>query len=146
MRELSGGLQNSYHACFISPLFLSNVSFSVIFCFSSGEMSSVRGLYTVGSFRCVMALLMYSSLSSTTIVEPLSALFITICLFWISSLSAILSFLVRLSWLFCLYLSTFSISILIQWRKVSKVPLSDSLSGSSFFFFFFYCEWVSGLC
>ena len=46
--------------------------------FSIREMSSSRGMYTVGSLRWCTALVMYSSLSSTTIVEPLSALFITI--------------------------------------------------------------------
>ena len=49
--------------------------------------------------------------------------------FFIRSLSAILSFLVRLSCYFCLYLSVSSISILTLCRKVSRVPLSDSLSG-----------------
>ena len=48
--------------------------------------------------------------------------------FFIKSLSAILSFLVRLSCLFCLYLSVYNISILTLCRKVSRVPLSDSLS------------------
>ena len=49
--------------------------------------------------------------------------------FFIKSLSAILSFLVRLSHLFCLYLSISNISILTLCWKVSRVPLSDSLSG-----------------
>ena len=62
----------------------------------------MKGLYTLGSFRCSIAFLMYLSLSSTTIVEPLSALLITICGLFIKSLSANLSFLVRLSCLFCL--------------------------------------------
>ena len=61
--------------------------------FSLGDMSSVRGLYSVLSFRCAIALCMYSSLSSTMIVEPLSALFMTMWVFWISSLRAILSIL-----------------------------------------------------
>ena len=77
-----------------------------------------RGLYTAGSLRCTIAFLMYSCLSSTTIVEPLSALFMIICGFMINSLSAILSFLVRLSRLFCLLC-----------KNVSRVPLSVSLSG-----------------
>ena len=59
-------------------------------------MSVASGLYTDGSLRWVSAFLMYSSLSSTTIVEPLLALFITMCLFCVSSLSAILSSLVLL--------------------------------------------------
>ena len=92
-------------------------------------MSSVRSLYTVMSFRCAIALCMYSSLSSTTIVEPLSALFMTMWVFWISSLRAILSFLVRLTCLFCWYLSMFNISGLILCKKVSNVLLSDNLSG-----------------
>ena len=41
-----------------------------------------------------------SSLSSTTIVEHLSALLITICGLFIKTLSANLSFLVRVSYLF----------------------------------------------
>ena len=71
--------------------------------FSLSDISSQRGLYTLGSFRCDIAFLIYSSLSSTTIVEPLSALLITMCGLFIKSLSASLSFLVRLSYLFCLY-------------------------------------------
>ena len=72
--------------------FFSSLSLFRIISFSSGEISSWRGLYTVGSLRCTIAFLMYSSLSSTTIVEPLSALLITMCGFFIKSLSAILSF------------------------------------------------------
>ena len=41
----------------------------MIFCFRTGEISSVRGWYTFGSFKCDIALVMYSSRSSTTIVE-----------------------------------------------------------------------------
>ena len=78
VRVCLGGLQNSNQGCFKSPLFLNNLSLSMILSFSVGEMSSSRGLYTVGSLRWSIALLMYSSLSSTTIVEPLSILFITI--------------------------------------------------------------------
>ena len=63
-------------------------------------MSSQRGLYTLGSFRCDIVFLIYSSLSSTTIVELLSALLITMCGLFIRSASASLFFLVRLS---CLY-------------------------------------------
>ena len=37
-------------------------------------MSLFRGLYTSGLFKCSIAFLIYSSLSSTTIVEPLSGL------------------------------------------------------------------------
>ena len=104
MRVCFGGLQNSNHACFKKPLFFNALSFSVINSFSVGEMSVCNGSYTLGLFRCTIALLMYSSLSSTTIVEPLSALFITIRGLLISSLRANLSFLVRLSCLCCLYL------------------------------------------
>ena len=64
---------------------------------------------------------MYSSLSSITSVEPLSALLITIYGLFIKSLSANLSFLVRLSCLFCLYWSVFSISSLTRCRKVSRL-------------------------
>ena len=89
---------NSNHACFNKPLFFNALSFSVISSFSVGEMSMCNSSYTLRLFRCTTALLMYSSLSSTTIVEPLSALFITIRgLLLISSLRANLSFLVRLS-------------------------------------------------
>ena len=77
VRVCFGGLQNSNHVCFKSPLFLSSLSLFRMLSFSVGEMSSARGLYTVGSLRWSIALLMYSSLSSTTIVQPLSALFIT---------------------------------------------------------------------
>ena len=129
MRVCLGGLQNSNHACFRNPLFLNSLSLFVMLSFSVGDMSSSRGLYTVGSLRWSIAFVMYSFLSSTTIVEPLSALFITMRGFLIRSLSAILSFLVRLSLLFCLYLSVFSISDLIRCKNVSRVLLSDSLSG-----------------
>ena len=71
--------------------------------------------------RCIIAFLMYS-LSSTTMVEPLSTLFIIMCGFVINSLRAILSFLVRLSCLFSLYFSVSNISILILCKIVSKVP------------------------
>ena len=97
--------------------------------FSVGEMSLCRGLYTAGSLRCTIAYLMFSCLSSTTIVEPLSALFMIICGFMINSLSAILSFFVRLSRLFCLCFSVSNISILILCENMSRVPLSVSLSG-----------------
>ena len=88
-------------------------------------------MYTLGSFRCNIALLMYSSLSSTTIVEPLSALLITMCGLFIKSLSVNLFFLVRLSYLFCLYWSVFSISSLTLCKKMSRsrVPLLDNLLG-----------------
>ena len=124
MRVCFGCLQNSNHACFNKPLFFNALIFSVI---SVGEMSMCNGSYTLRLFRCTIALLMYSSLS---IIEPLSALFITIRGLLISSLRANLSFLVRLSCLSCLCLSVFSISILTLCRKVSRVPLSDNLSGS----------------
>lgn len=51
------------------------------------------------------------------------------CGLFINSLSASLSFLVRLSCLFCLYQSIFSISNLILCKNVSRVPLSDNRSG-----------------
>ena len=85
MHVCFGGLQNSNHACFNKPLFFNALSFSVINSFSVGEMSMCNGSYTLRLFRCTIALLMYSSLSSTTIVEPLSALFITIQVLLISS-------------------------------------------------------------
>ena len=81
----------------MSPFFNSR---SIIFCFKSLEMSSFRGLYTSGLFKCSIAFWIYSSLSSTTIVEPLSALFIIRLWLWINSLNANRSFLVRLSLLF----------------------------------------------
>ena len=62
-------------------------------------------------------------------MEPLSALLITMCGLFIKSLSASLSFLVKLSCLFCLCWSILSISILTLCKKVSRVPLSDNLSG-----------------
>ena len=48
----------------------------------------------LGSFKCDITFLIYSSPSSTTVVEPLSALLITMCGLFIRSLSANLSFLV----------------------------------------------------
>ena len=54
----AGGLQNSNHVCLMNPLFLSKFSLFKTLFFSFGVMSSVRGLYTVLSFRCDMALLM----------------------------------------------------------------------------------------
>ena len=77
VRVCLGGLQCSNHVCFRRPLFLSSLSLFIILSFSVGDISSSRGLYTVGSLRWSIALAMYSLLSSTTIVEPLSALFIT---------------------------------------------------------------------
>ena len=59
-------------------------------------------------------------------VEPLSALLITRFGFWISSLNAILSFLVRLSCLLCFSIS--SIPVLILCKNVSRV-LFDNLLG-----------------
>ena len=82
VRVCLGGLQKSNHVCFSSPLFFSSLSLFRIISFSSEEISSWSGLYTVGSLRCTIAFLMYSSLSSTTIIEPLSALLITMCGFF----------------------------------------------------------------
>ena len=79
---------------------------------------------------CFNKSLFFNVLSFTSIVEPLSALFITIRGLLISSLRANLSFMVRLSCLSCLCLSVFSNSTLTLCRKVSRVPLSDNLSGS----------------
>ena len=129
MRVYLGGLQNSNHVCFRNPLFLSDVNLFMMASFSVGEISLWRGLYTTGSLRYTIAFLTYSSLSSTTIVEPLSALFMTTWGYKINSLSAILSFLVRLSCLFCLYFSVSNISILILCRNVSRVPLLVNRSG-----------------
>ena len=78
-----------------------------------------------GSLKCTIAFLIYS-LSSTTMVEPLSALFMTIWGFKINSLSAILSCQVIL---LCLYFSVSNISILILCGNVSRVPLLVSRSG-----------------
>ena len=71
---------------------------------------------------------MYSLLSWTTIVDPLSALFIISIGLFVSWLRASRSFLVRLSDLF-LFVLVFIISSLILCRKVPNVPLSVSLSG-----------------
>ena len=65
MRVVSGGLQKSSQVCFIRPLFFKAISLDMIFCFRTGEISSVRGWYTFGSFKCDIALVMYSSRSST---------------------------------------------------------------------------------
>ena len=75
---------------------------------------------------------MYLLLSWTTIVDSLSALFITTSIgLFMSWFSACRSFLVRLSDLFCLCLCLLMISnqTLYMWRKVSNVPLSVNLSG-----------------
>ena len=77
-------MQNSNDACFKEHF----SSFSTISSFSVGEMSMCNGSYTLGLFRCTIALLMYSSLSSTTIVEPYRLLFITIRGLLISCLRA----------------------------------------------------------
>ena len=90
---------------------------------------SFSGLYVVWSLRCFIASAMYSLLSWTTIVDPLSALFITSVGLLMSWFRACRSFLVRLSDLFCLCLCSFMISILTLCRKVSNVPLSVNLSG-----------------
>ena len=77
-------------------------------------------MYIFLSFRCVIAFLMYYVLSSITIVFPLSALLMTICGLCVSLFSAFLSFLVRLSHLFCLRLHSF-MSALILHSAVSSV-------------------------
>ena len=89
---------------------------------------SFSGVYVFLSARCVIASAIYSSLSCTTIVEPLSALLIIMVGFVVSSFRAFLSFLVRLSVVFCLCLCSSTISSLILWRNVSSLPLSVSLS------------------
>ena len=49
VRGLSGGLQKLNHASLISFLFFSSSSFCSISCLSVGDISVVRGLYTVWS-------------------------------------------------------------------------------------------------
>ena len=90
---------------------------------------SLSSLYVVWSLICFIASVMYSLLSWTTIVEPLSALFIINVGLLVSWLRTCHSCLVRLSDLFCLCLCSFMISSLILCRKVSNVPLSVNLSG-----------------
>ena len=68
---------------------------------TSGVMSLVRGLYTFPFAKWVKPSLIYWSLSRTTIVEPLSALLITVYILFITALSAFLSPIVRLSVLDC---------------------------------------------
>ena len=65
---------------------------------------SLNGLYVVWSLRCFVASAMYSLLSWTTIVDPLSDLSIISIGLFVSWLRASCSFLVRLSDLFCLCL------------------------------------------
>ena len=60
---------------------------------------------------------------------PLSALFMIRFRLWVSSVNASLSFLVRLSLLFCLYFDSSKNSNLILCRYVYRAPLSVSLSG-----------------
>jgi hypothetical protein len=50
VRVCLGGLQNSNHVCFKNSFFFSASSFSIIFSFSMGVISSRRGLYTLASF------------------------------------------------------------------------------------------------
>ena len=59
VRVCLGGLQNSNHVCFKRPLFLNSLSLFIILSFSVVDMSSSRGLYTVGSLRWSIALAMY---------------------------------------------------------------------------------------
>ena len=99
----------------MSPFFNCRSNF-LMFYFRSLEMSSFRGLYTSGLFKCSIAFWIYLSLSSMTIVEPLSALFIIRLWLWINSLNASRSFLVTLSLLFCLYFDSSKISNLILCR------------------------------
>ena len=81
--------------------------------------------------------------------EPLSDFFITMSGYSISSLRAILSVWLHL---FCLCLALSNISDLILLRNVSKVPLSDNLSGfglrvcysvKAFLVLFLICFWFS---
>ena len=62
--------------------------------------------------------------------------------FVISSFKAFLSFLVRLSVVFCLCFCSSTISSLILWRNVSSLPLSVSLSWLNMECFFGF-EWIS---
>ena len=62
-------------------------------------------------------------------MESLSALLMISVGLFINSLRAFLSFLVKLSILFCLCLCSFTMSSLILCRNVSSIPLSDNLSG-----------------
>ena len=74
------------------------------------------------SLRCFIASAMYSLLSWTTIVEPLSALFIISVGLFVRWFRACRSFLVRLSDLLCLFIHNFQ-SYPILCRKVSSAPL-----------------------
>ena len=85
----------------------------MIVSFRIGVGSCLRFVYIFMSFRCVIAFLMYSVLSSITIVFPLPALLMIICGLCVSLFSAFLSFLVRLSPLFCLRLHSLMSSSLI---------------------------------
>ena len=58
VRDFSGGLQKSYHVCLIRPFVFRSWSLHKIFCFSAGDMSSLRGLYMEVSFRCDIAFFM----------------------------------------------------------------------------------------
>ena len=84
-------------------------------------MSVVRGLYTVVSDKCFRPSSIYWVLSRTTIVEPLSALLITMSVLSIRFDSATRSLLVRLSEGDCVCWSStmfsFSCSIVFsRWR------------------------------
>ena len=120
---LTGGLQNSYHGFRRKPFFSSSSSLLFIRSFSLCVIFSLSGLYVVWSLRCFIASAMYSLLSWTTIVEPLSALFIISIGLLMSWFRACHSFLVRLLDLFCLRLCSFMISSLTLCRKVSNAPL-----------------------
>ena len=112
-----------------SRFFSSSCNLLFIRSFSLCVIFSLSGLYVVWSLRCFIASAMYSLLSWTTIVEPLSALFIISIGLLMSWFRACRSFLVRLLDLFCLCLCSFMIFSLTLCRKVSNVPLSVNLSG-----------------
>ena len=52
VRVCLGGLQKSNHVCFKKPFLFNALSLSMICSFSMSDISSQRGLYTLGSFRC----------------------------------------------------------------------------------------------
>ena len=98
-----GGMQNSFISLWIMPAKQSDSNLESISALITGVISVSNGLYTDILVRWPSPSLIYCSLSWTTIVEPLSALLITMSVLFEKFASAILWFLVRLSFFVCVY-------------------------------------------
>ena len=139
LRE-SGGQQKLNQDSVRKPPSFIDFSFEMIVSFRIGVGSCLSLVYIFLSFRCIIVFLMYSVLSSITIVFPLSALLLTICGLCVSLFNAFLSFLVRLSLLLCFRLHSFISFSLIFHSAVSSVLLTLKCS----FSFHLYCLVMNG--